>query len=61
MKVQFFCDSGANIHSCRKDTLDTVEDLGFEEGEWETLSDTDKMKQAEEWAYDRLEIGYREL
>jgi hypothetical protein len=33
-KVNFNCDSGANIHSCRSETLDTVKDLMLDEGEW---------------------------
>lgn len=60
-KVRFFCDSGANIHSCREDEFDTVADLGFEEGEWETLSDEEKWEEANQWAQDRLDIGYIEL
>ena len=58
MKIKFFCNSGANIHSCRRETLDTVDDLGLQEGEWETLSDDEKDKMAEEWAWNKLEIGY---
>lgn len=60
MKVKFFCDSGANIHSCRSATLDTVKDLGLDEGEWETYSEDEKYKVAEEWANDRLEIYFKE-
>lgn len=60
MKVSFFCDSGANIHSCRSETLDTVEDMRLEEGEWEAYSDDEKYKLAEEWAHDRLEIFFKE-
>lgn len=60
MKVTFCCNSGANIHSCRKETLDTVDDLGLEEGEWEKLSEDEKMKFVEDWANDRLEIFYTE-
>jgi hypothetical protein len=58
MKVKFFCNSGANIHSTREDTFDTVKDLVLDEGEWESMSDEDKYKMAEEWANERLEIGY---
>ena len=61
-KVQFWCDSGANIHSCRKSgELDTVRDLGLEEGEWEQLSEDEKYKLADEWACERLEVGYTEV
>ncbi len=30
--VKFCCDSGANIHSCREEEVDTVQDLGLDEG-----------------------------
>ena len=61
MKVKFFCNSGANIHSCHDSGwLDTVKDLGLDEGEWEEYSDDDKWKQAEEWANQYLEIYYEE-
>jgi hypothetical protein len=60
MKVKFFCNSGANIHSTREETLDT-KDLGLEDEEWEQLTDDEKYKEAEIWANDRLEIGYEEL
>ena len=61
MKVKFFCDSGANIHSCREsEWLDTVEDLGLDEGEWESYSEEEKYKTAEEWAFERLEIFFEE-
>lgn len=62
MKVEFYCDSGANIHSCQEQILDTVKDLGLDEGEWEKLSEEEKWKLAEEWAYNvGLEIGFREI
>jgi len=60
MKVTFYCDNGANIHSCRKATFDTVNDLGLEEGEWETLSDSEKFQLANEWANDKIDIGWIE-
>jgi len=61
MKVKFFCNSGADASSTRYEVLDTVIDLGFDEGEWENLSDDEKFKESEEWANERLEIGYEEL
>jgi hypothetical protein len=60
MKVTFCCDSGANIHSRRKETVDTVADLGMEEGEWEALPDEEKQKIVEEWAWERLEIYWKD-
>jgi hypothetical protein len=61
MKVKFFCNSGANIHSCRESVFDTVKDLCLEEGEWEKMSEDDKFEMARDWANNRLEIGYEEL
>lgn len=58
--VKFNCNSGANIHSCRTSKIDTVNDLGLDEGEWEAMSEEDRYKIVEEWAWDRLEIYYSE-
>lgn len=61
MKVKFHLDSGANIHSCNDSGwIDPVEELGCEEGEWETLTDDEKYEIAEEWASNYLDIGYQE-
>jgi len=60
-KVQFFLNNGANIHSLRKSgKLDTVKDLGLDEGEWEEMSEDEKYKQAEAWAADKIEIYFEE-
>lgn len=61
MKVKFFCDSGANIRSCRSDTLDTVADLGLEPGEWKSLSEDAKYEIVREWAEDHLEIFWEDV
>lgn len=61
MKVKFYVDSGANIHSNNEsEWLDTVEDLGMEEGEWESMSDDEKYKEVETWASNYLDMGYKE-
>lgn len=62
MKVIFFCNSGANIRS-KHDSgwLDTIDDLGYRDGEWEMLSDAKKHEEAKNWAYENgLEIYYIE-
>jgi hypothetical protein len=61
MKVEFFCDSGANIKSCRKEIVDTVKNLGLDPGEWEKMTDDEKYEMAREWAENRLEIGFKEI
>lgn len=58
--IKFHCNSGANIHSCRTATIDTVKNLGLEEGEWESMSEEDREAVVEEWAWQRLEIYYTE-
>ena len=61
-KVKFFLDNGANIHS-RRDSgvLDTVEDLGYLDGEWELLSEDDRHAEANRWANEYIDIGYIEV
>ena len=60
MKVEFFCDNGANHASCRAETFDTFEDFNLEEGEWEGLTMDEKQEYVDEWAFDRLDIGFIE-
>lgn len=59
-KVMFCCDSGANIHSRREEVVDTVDDLGMEDGEWENLDEEEKYRIVEQWAWERLEIFWKE-
>jgi len=42
MKVKFFCDNGANIHSKKSHTFDTVCDLHLDKGEWEKMTADEK-------------------
>lgn len=61
-RVKFLCNSGANIDSCNYDEFDTVDDLGMEEGGWEKMTNDEKYKEAEQWAWDSgLDIWYEEL
>ena len=61
MKVQFFCDSGANIHSCKKSGWMDIEDLtGLTDDEWKELPEEEKYKMAQEWAENYLEIYFEE-
>lgn len=60
MKIKFWCDSGANVYSCRQQTFE-LKTLGYSEEEWSELTDEEKQKEAEFWAYDRLDIGYQEI
>ena len=61
MQVQFNLDSGANIHSNNKSGwLDTEEDLGLDEGEWEEMAYDERYAMAKDWADNYLDIGYEE-
>jgi hypothetical protein len=61
MKVKFYVDSGANIHSIKKSKwLDTKKHLMLDDGEWEMFSDDKKQSFAQEWADNYLSIGYEE-
>jgi hypothetical protein len=58
VKIRLYCDSGANVKSKREEVVDTVKDWDMEEGEWEAMSDEDRQKEVDQWAWDRLEIGW---
>lgn len=61
MEIRFYCDSGANIHSEKSETF-TIEDLGLEEGEWDDMSNDEKYRMAEEWAWNAgLCISWEEI
>ena len=60
-KVEFFIDSGANAFSCnRTGILDTVTDLGYAEGEWEAMSESDKSIEVSIWAENYIDMGFIE-
>jgi hypothetical protein len=60
MKIRVWCNSGANIHSKREETID-LETWWISDEEWEEMPEEEKFKFAEEWAYDSgLEIGWSE-
>jgi hypothetical protein len=59
-KVTFWCDTGANIHSCKEEAFDTVKNLGMAEGEWERMNDLQKEKEVYEWAQQHFDFGWKE-
>lgn len=61
MKVEFYCDSGANIHSCRKEVIDLDADYEISDEEWREMSDDAKYDIVREWAEDYLEIGFSDV
>lgn len=58
MKVKFYCDSGANIHSCREEVIDLEDECGITDEEWNDMDDDEKQKVVMEWAWERLETGW---
>lgn len=56
-KIKYWCNSGANIHSCRKGTT-TLDELGLTEEEWHAMSDEDRENLMRDIALDRLDWGY---
>ena len=56
-KIKYWCDSGANMHSCRKGTT-TLDELGLTEEEWHAMSDEDRDNLMRDIALDRLDWGY---
>lgn len=61
MKVKFWCDNAANIHSEKTITMDTEKDLGLDPGEWESFSVEEKEAYVADWANEQFSYGYEEL
>lgn len=60
--VKFWCNSGANIHSCKTSQVIDTDTLGYDDGEWESMTEDEKYKEAEQWAWNNgLEIGFEEV
>jgi hypothetical protein len=57
-KIRYWCDSGANIHSKYEDET-TLEELGLSEAEWLALTETQRDEIMKEYAFGRLDWGYR--
>lgn len=55
--LKIWCDSGANIHSCREEFVEFGDGFMSEE-EWHDLSDDKKEETAKEIAFERLDWGY---
>lgn len=60
MKIRFYCDNGANIHSRKQETF-SLSDLGLTEEEWREMTEEGKIKMVEEWMWDSMEVGFEEL
>jgi hypothetical protein len=60
MKLRIWCDSGANIHSCRE-VESSTEELGYTDEEWAALSEEERESAAKTIAWENLDWGYEEL
>jgi hypothetical protein len=60
MKVQFNCDSGANIHSCRSEIID-LNKWNITDEEWDDMNEDQRFELVEQWAWDRLNIWWEEV
>lgn len=60
MKIEIWCDSGANAQSCRRVTVDVMETYGLSDEEWNDTPDDEKDEMVKEIAWDRLDWGFRE-
>lgn len=60
MKLRIWCDSGANIHSCREEII-SIEDIGLTENEWNAMTDEQREAAAKEIAFSNLEWGFTVL
>jgi hypothetical protein len=59
MKITFYCDNGANIHSERKDSF-TTEDLGYTDEAWAEMTEEEKLELVKDWAFERFEYWFEE-
>ncbi|WP_395026330.1 hypothetical protein [Comamonas odontotermitis] len=59
-KFKVWLDSGANIHSCRKQIID-LDDIGVDSDEWDEMSDRQKEECMRDIAFDRLDWGFTEI
>lgn len=61
MKVKFCNNNGASVHSKRVEIFDTKKDIGLEDSEWRDMSEDEKLKMVEEWAFQDFNWWYEEV
>lgn len=57
MKIEVWCDNGNNMHSCRKEIIDLIEDWGFSQEDCDILTENDIHSLAHDWENEHLDIG----
>jgi hypothetical protein len=60
MRIKFWCDNGANIHSKRTETC-TLDDLGLTDEEWSEMDEDQRNEFVKDWAFERFDYGYEEV
>jgi uncharacterized metal-binding protein len=60
MKIKFWCDNNANVHS-KKTVTFTLQQLGYTKEDWNDMTDEEKNKAVYEWAMDNFDYGYEEV
>lgn len=61
MKITVWCDNGANAHSKREEVIDLYHDWNISDEEWIEMNETERDQLVQEWAYNKLDIGYEEI
>jgi hypothetical protein len=57
MKIKYWCDSGANVYSCRMGET-TLEELGLNKQEWDAMTEDEQDEIMRDIACERLDWGY---
>jgi len=60
MKLRIWCDSGANIHSKREETIE-ISELGVTEKEWLEMTEGEREEAVKPVAFERLDWGFEEI
>lgn len=60
MKLRIWCDSGANAHSKREETI-SLEDICLTKDEWEKMDEKQREDAVKEVAFSQLDWGYAEV
>lgn len=56
-KFRVWCDSGANIHSCYKQTIT----LDMPDEEWGTMTEQEREDYMQDIAFSRMDWGFTEI
>lgn len=60
IRIHYWLDSGANIHSCYEDET-TTDELGIPDSEWREMTEEQKDEVMRELAWERSDWGWRDL